>query len=227
MIQVMIADDHRLVRRGIKEILKTANDITVCGEAADSEELLSLLQQGTPDVLILDLSMPGLSGTELIKHLSNAFAAVRILVLSMHNEVQFVAQAIRAGAQGYITKDADPEILLQAIQHIATNGKFIDPALVEAMVFSADDALPLPHESLSARELQVFGLLVAGNSLNAIAGELNLSPKTISSHKTRLMQKLGTNSNAELVRYAFRHKLDHKLVDPKPEPRLEPRPEPT
>jgi len=203
----MIADDHRLVRRGIKEILKTASDIAVCGEAADSEELLLLLRHDQPDVLILDLAMPGLSGTDLIKHLCAEFSTLRILVLSMHNEAQFATLAIRAGALGYVTKDADPEILLLAIQRIALNGKFIDPALVEAMVFAPQETNPLPHESLSEREVQVLGLLVAGKSLNGIASELHLSPKTISSHKMRLMQKLGTDSNAELVRYAIRHKL--------------------
>jgi DNA-binding NarL/FixJ family response regulator len=207
VIRIFIADDHRLVRRGIKEILKTANDIVVCGEAADSEELLLLLRRDQPNVLILDLAMPGLSGTELIKCLCAEFASLRILVLSMHNEAQFAALAIRAGARGYVTKDADPEILLLAIQHIAANGKFIDPALVEAMVFAPQETKILPHEKLSRREIQVLELLVAGNSLNTIASELHLSPKTISSHKMRLMQKLGTDSNAELVRYAIRHKL--------------------
>jgi DNA-binding NarL/FixJ family response regulator len=207
VIRIIIADDHRLVRRGIKEILKTADDIVVCGEAADCEELLLLLRQQLPDVLILDLAMPGLSGTELIKSLCAEFASLHILVLSMHNEAQFVALAIRAGALGYVTKDADPEILLLAIRRIAVNGKFIDPALVEAMVFAPQLMPPPPHESLSGREIQVLELLVAGKSLNVIACELHLSPKTISSHKMRLMQKLGTTSNAELVRYAIRHKL--------------------
>jgi len=207
VIRIVIADDHRLVRRGIKEILKTANDVLVCGEAADSAELLLILRQDLPDVLILDLAMPGLSGPELIKSLCAEFPSLRILVLSMHDEAQFAALAIRAGALGYVTKDTDPEILLLAIQRIALNGKFIDPTLVEAIVFSPQEAKPLPHESLSDREIQVLELLVAGKSLNHIAGELNLSPKTISSHKMRLMQKLGTESNAELVRYAIRHKL--------------------
>lgn len=207
MIRIVIADDHRLVRRGIKEILKTASDVVVCGEAADSEELLHILRQDLPDVLILDLSMPGLSGPELIKRLCAEFASLRILVLSMHNEAQFAALAIRAGALGYVTKDTDPDILLLAIHRIALNGKFIDPELVEAMVFSPQENRPPPHENLSEREIQVLELLVAGKSLNHIAVELNLSPKTISSHKMRLMQKLEIESNAELVRYAIRHKL--------------------
>jgi DNA-binding NarL/FixJ family response regulator len=158
-------------------------------------------------VLVLDMAMPGLSGTELIQQLSTDYPRLRILVLSMHNEGQFAAGAIRAGAHGYVTKDADPEILLQAIRKIANDGKFIDPALVEAMVFDPPEAEQLPHENLSEREIQVLRLVVAGKSLNAIAAELHLSPKTISSHKIRLMQKLGTDSNMDLVRYAIRHKL--------------------
>lgn len=207
MIRVMIADDHRLVRRGIKEILRTAADIEVSGEAADGAELLVLLRQGPPDVVILDMAMPGLSGIELIQRLSAEFPGLRILVLSMHNEGQFVARAIRAGAHGYVTKDADPDILLEAVVRVAANRRFIDPALVEAVVFDPPQAEQLPHENLSEREVQVLRLVVAGKSLNAIAGELHLSPKTISSHKIRLMQKLGTESNVDLVRYALRHKL--------------------
>ncbi len=207
MIQVMIADDHRLVRRGIKEILHTTDDIAVCGAAANGDELFLLLEQGLPDVLILDMVMPGLSGIELIQQLIAKFPQLRILVLSMHNEGQFAARAIRAGACGYITKDADPTILLLAIHRVATNGKYIDPSLVEAMVFDPPAITQLPHESLTEREVQVLKLVVAGKSLNAIATELHLSPKTISSHKMRLMQKLGTESNADLIRYAMHHHL--------------------
>lgn len=207
MIRVSIADDHRLVRRGIKEILRTAADIRVCGEAANGEELLALMREGQPDVLILDMAMPGLSGVELIQLLGEEFPRLRILVLSMHNEGQFAARAIRAGASGYVTKDADPEILLKAVRTVAADGKFVDPALVEAMMFDPSALEQLPHESLTERETQVLRLVVAGKSLNAIAAELHLSPKTISSHKIRLMQKLGVDSNMDLIRYALRHNL--------------------
>jgi DNA-binding NarL/FixJ family response regulator len=207
MIQVMIADDHRLVRRGIQEILRTSDDIDVCGAAANGDELFGLLRENLPDVLILDMAMPGLSGIELIRELCTTYPQLRILVLSMHNEGQFAARAIRAGAHGYVTKDADPTILLLAIHRIALNGKYIDPILVEAMVFDPPEETRLPHESLSEREVQVLKLVVAGKSLNTIATELHLSPKTISSHKMRLMQKLGTESNMDLIRYAMRHQL--------------------
>jgi len=126
MIRVLIADDHRLVRRGIREILGTVSDVSVVGECASSSEVIEFLQRDIPDVLILDMAMPGLSGVDLISHLVEKIQEIRILVLSMHNESQFVTRALRAGARGYVTKDADPEILLQAVRKIAMDGKFIE-----------------------------------------------------------------------------------------------------
>lgn len=207
MISVLVADDHRLVRRGIKEILGVARDIAVIGECASGSEIEGALSRLMPDVLILDMVMPGLSGVELIAHLVKEHPDLRILVLSMHNEGQFAARALRAGASGYVTKDADPEVLLQALRKVAAGGKFIDPALVEAVVFDAPIAGQALDNNLTERELQVLRLVVSGKSLNAIAEELHLSSKTISSHKTRVMQKLGVANNADLVRYALRHDL--------------------
>lgn len=207
MIRVLVADDHRLVRRGIKEILGMAGNITVMGECACASEIVDALREELPDVLMLDMAMPGLSGVELIRYLVKAFPAIRILVLSMHNEGQFVARSLREGARGYVTKDADPEILLQAVRKIARNGKFIDPALVESMVFELPGAEQTQDGKLTERELQVLQRVVAGKSLNAIAEELHLSPKTISSHKMRIMLKLDINNNADLVRYALRHDI--------------------
>jgi DNA-binding NarL/FixJ family response regulator len=205
MIRILIADDHRLVRRGIKDILSTANDMAVIGECANAREILIALQLELPDLLLLDMSMPGLSGVELIRLLVKDFAQIRILVLSMHNEGQFAASALRDGANGYVTKDADPEILLQAVRKVAAGGKFIDPALVEALVFEKPNPAQSLDETLTDRELQVLRQVVDGMSLNAIAEALHLSPKTISSHKMRIMQKLGISNNADLVRYAVRH----------------------
>ena len=207
MIRVLIADDHRLVRRGIRDILGTATDVTVMGECACADEIFVTIRQAVPDILLLDMSMPGLSGVELIKHLVKEFAQVRIVVLSMHNEGQFAASALREGAHGYVTKDADPDILLQAVRKVAAGGKFIDPALVEALVFEKPGPTQTLDETLTDRELQVLRLVVDGKSLNAIAEEVHLSPKTISSHKTRIMQKLGISNNADLVRYALRKGL--------------------
>jgi DNA-binding NarL/FixJ family response regulator len=207
MIQVLVADDHRLVRRGIKEILGTATDMAVVGECACADEIFAALQQTLPDILLLDMAMPGLSGVELIRHLAIDFPQIRIVVLSMYNEGQFAASALREGANGYVTKDADPDILLQAVRKVAEGGKFIDPALVEALVFDNQNPEQALDQTLTDRELQVLRLVVAGKSLNAIAEEVHLSPKTISSHKTRIMQKLGVSNNADLVRYVLRYGL--------------------
>ncbi|MBI4986190.1 MAG: response regulator transcription factor [Rhodocyclales bacterium] len=207
MIRVLIADDHRLVRRGIREILGMPGDIAVSGDCASADEVIAALRLDMPDVLILDMAMPGLSGVDLIRQLTQEFPPLRILVLSMHNEGQFVARALREGARGYVTKDADPEVLLLAVRKIAADGKFIDPALVEAMVFETPGTEQAPDGKLTERELQVLRLVVAGKSLNAIAEELHLSPKTISSHKMRIMLKLDINNNADLMRYALRHDI--------------------
>lgn len=207
MISVLIADDHRLVRRGIREILSTGSDMSVIGECANSAEIIEFLRRDLPAVLILDMAMPGLSGVDLIRHLVKEIPQIRILVLSMHNEAQFVTRALREGARGYVTKDADPDILLQAVRKIANDGKFIDPVLVESLVFEMPGKDEASDDSLTDRELQVLQRVVDGKSLNVIAGELNLSPKTISSHKMRIMQKLGVTNNADLVRYALRHDI--------------------
>lgn len=205
MIRIVIADDHAMVRGGLKQIVATTSDIEVVGEATRGDEVLELLGQPLIDLLLLDMTMPGLSGIELIKRLHEEKPALPILILSMHNEVQVVTRALKAGASGYVIKDSEPEILLLAIRKIAAGGNYIDPALVDAMVFDASDRESLSHESLSEREFQILRMIAAGCSLGNIANQLYLSPKTVSTHKMRLMQKLGIDNNADLIRYATRH----------------------
>ena len=208
MIRLIIADDHAIVRSGLIQILATtATDIVVVSEASRSSEVLEQWRQIPCDVLLLDMTMPGLSGVELIKCLHEEKAEVPILVLSMHNEAQVIARALKAGAAGYIAKSSKPDILLSGIRKVAAGGKFIDPALVDSVVFNAPEQHMLPHNALSERELQVLKMIVAGDPLGKIANELNLSPKTISTHKIRVMQKLGIDNNAELFRYAAKHGL--------------------
>ncbi|MBI5922896.1 MAG: response regulator transcription factor [Betaproteobacteria bacterium] len=207
MIRIVIADDHAMVRGGLKQIIATTPDIEVVGEATQGHEVLTLLRQTTFDLLLLDMTMPGLSGVELIRRLHEEKPDLPMLILSMHNEVQVVTRALKAGASGYVTKDSEPEILLQAIRKIVAGGKYIDPTLVDAMVFDARDRDSLPHEDLSERELQILKMIAAGGALNEIASQLCLSPKTISTHKMRLMQKLGVDNNADLIRYATTHGL--------------------
>ena len=207
MIRIIIADDHAIVRGGLKQIFAMTSDVVVVSEAAQSSEVLEQWRQVACDLLLLDLTMPGVSGVDLICRLHDEKPDLPILVLSMHNEGQIVARALRAGAAGYVTKDSDPEILLAAVRKVAAGGKFIDPSLVESMIFNSGAGSELPHDSLSDRELQVLKMVAAGGLLGEIAERLHLSPKTVSTHKTRLMLKLGIDNNADLVRYATRHGL--------------------
>ena len=207
MIRVIIADDHAIVRAGLKQLFALTCDIVVAGEAAHSGEVLDLCRKLSVDLLLLDLTMPGNSGVELIRRLHGEKPALPILVLSMHNEGQIVARVLKAGAVGYVTKDSEPEILVAAIRKVVAGGKFIDPSLVERVVFSLGGSSELPHDRLSERELQVLKMVASGAPLGAIADELHLSPKTVSTHKRRLMHRLEIDNNADLVRYATRHGL--------------------
>lgn len=207
MIHLIIADDHAIVRAGLKQIFATTKDIVVAGEASQSSELLALWRQIPFELLLLDMTMPGVSGIELIRCLHNEKPALPILVLSMHNEGQIVARALKAGAAGYVIKDSEPEILLAAIRKVAAGGKFIDPALVDTMIFNGSRNDDIPQERLTERELQVLKSIAAGAPLGQIAAQLHRSPKTISTHKMRLMQKLDIDNNADLIRYATKHGL--------------------
>ncbi|MDB5832390.1 MAG: LuxR family transcriptional regulator [Caballeronia sp.] len=207
MISIFIADDHAIVRSGLKQIVATTTDIAVVGEAAHGSEVVDKLRACRVDLLLLDMTMPGISGVDLIRRVRAEQPALPILVLSIHNEGQVVSRALRAGATGYVTKDSDLEVLLAAIRKLAAGGRFIDPKLVDAIVFDSPASDGPPHEILSDREFQVLQMLAAGNSINDIADVLSLSAKTISTHKMRLMQKLGLNNNSEVIRYAVRHGL--------------------
>lgn len=208
MIRVLVAEDHAIVREGIKQLIGLAKDLEVAGEAANGEQLMEALRHTPCEVVLLDISMPGVNGLEAIPRIRALSEPPAILVLSMHDEAQMAARALKTGAAGYATKDSDPALLLTAIRKVASGGRYIDPELADRMVFEVGltDERP-PHALLSEREFSVFERLVRGDSVNDIAQELALSSKTISTHKARLMQKLGANSVADLVRYALEHKL--------------------
>lgn len=208
MIRVLVAEDHTIVREGIKQLIGMAKDLQVVGEATNGEQLLETLRQTPCEVVLLDISMPGVNGLEAIPRIRALSNPPAILMLSMHDEVQMVARALKVGAAGYATKDSDPALLLTAIRKVASGGRYIDPELADRMVFEVGltDARP-PHALLSEREFSVFERLVHGEGVNEIAQQLAVSSKTISTHKARLMQKLGANSVADLVRYAMEHKL--------------------
>ncbi|SIO47889.1 response regulator [Paraburkholderia phenazinium] len=210
MIKILIADDHAIVRGGLKQIIATTDDIVVTGEAAQGSEVVDKLRICEVDLLLLDMTMPGISGVDLIRRVRVEQPALPVLVLSIHNEAQVVSRALRAGATGYVTKDSDPDVLLAAIRKLAAGGRFIDPKLVDAIIFETHSGDAPPHEVLSDREFQVLQMLAAGTSINEIAETLALSAKTISTHKMRLMQKLGLANNAELILYTVRHGLAAK-----------------
>ncbi len=208
MIRVVIADDHQILREGLKQLLLAAGDLEVVGEAGDGYEVLQRVRDLEFDVLLLDMSMPGKSGVELIKQVKSEKPKLRILVLSMHEEHQYAVRAIRAGASGYLTKESAAVQLTAALRKVAGGGAFITPEVAERLALDAMPHTDGPlHETLSDREFQVFRLLVNGRSVSEIAEQLHLSAKTVSTHKARLMEKLQVDSNAELVRYAVKHRL--------------------
>jgi DNA-binding NarL/FixJ family response regulator len=208
MIRVVIADDHTLVREGLKQLLRAAGGIDVIGEARDGHDVLKIVRESDFDVLLLDMSMPGKSGMELIKQVKSEKPRMRILVLSMHQEHQYAVRAIKSGASGYLTKDSASTQLVSAIEKVAGGGAFISAEVAEQLALGAmPQSEGLPHTILSDREYQVFRMLVSGQAVTAIADELNLSVKTVSTHKARLMEKMGIDNQAELVRYAIRHRL--------------------
>ena len=208
MIRLLLADDHAIVRKGVRQIISMASDIEVVAEAGSGAEVLDFLRSSELDLLVLDMTMPGISGIDLISRIRSHYPSLPILILSMHNDVQVVSRALKAGAGGYATKDGNLEDLLRAIRKVASGGRYIDPALAEKMVFTvSDDDGAAPHARLSNRELEVFELLVRGLGVNQIAEQLAISNKTVSTHKNNLMEKMGFHSSADLVRYAIQYHL--------------------
>lgn len=209
MTRIVIADDHAIVREGLKRIVGEARDLEVVDEAADGTQVMRVVRECNFDILVLDLSMPGRSGMELIKLVKAEKPKLRILVLSMHEELQYAVRAIKSGASGYLTKESAPAQLVLAINKIAAGGAFVTPEVAEQLALGAMPGAQAPaaHAALSDREFEVFKLLVAGVSVTDIAGKLNLSVKTVSTHKANLMQKMGLSNQTELVRYAIKHGL--------------------
>ena len=207
MTRIIIADDHTLFRIGLKQMLDSFDGVSVVAEAANAAQTLDVVQGVAADLLVSDLTMPGTGGTQLIEQLHRQHPALPILILSMHDEPATVRRALQAGATGYLTKESSPAMLQAAVRQVAAGERFIPPALAETLAFESVRARGLPHETLSQRERQIFKLIAQGVSLNQIAEQLHLSPKTVTTHKTHLMEKLGIANNAELIRYAIEHKL--------------------
>ena len=210
MIRVLLADDHNIVRAGLKELLSGAEDITVAGEATNGHEVLERIRGAEYDVAVLDMTMPGRSGIELIRLVKSEKPRLKILTLSMHSEEQYAVRALRAGASGYLTKETAPDELIAAIRRIAAGGAYVTPETAQRLALDAHrDSEAPPHTLLSDREFQVFRMIANGESVGQAAKRLALSVKTVSTHKTRIMQKMGLANQTELIRYA----LEHKLLD--------------
>jgi two-component system, NarL family, invasion response regulator UvrY len=207
-IQVLVADDHAIVRRGLKQIVADTSGIVVAGEACDGDELMRLIDERPWDVLILDISMPGRSGLELLKDVKLAQPALPVLMLSIHSEAEFATRALRAGAAGYLPKETAPDELIAAIRKVHSGGRYVSPAQAEKLLFyfQSDSTRPV-HEDLSNREYEVLRSLGAGKTISQIAGELNLSSKTVSTYRARLLEKMNLRTTAELTRYAIKNNL--------------------
>ncbi|MBT9599075.1 MAG: response regulator transcription factor [Vitreoscilla sp.] len=208
MTRVIICDDHALIRRGIRDTLSDAPDIEVIGEAGDYGELRVLLRSESCDVLVLDINMPGRSGLDVLHVLKDEGSTIKVLVVSMYPEDQYAIRALRAGAYGYVNKGGDPQLLVQAVRTVAQGRKYVTPEIAQMLVESlTTPEVANAHEKLSDRELQTLVMIASGKRLADIAEDLNLSPKTVSVYRARVLEKLGLSNNSEMTVYAIRNGL--------------------
>lgn len=208
IIKLLLADDHALLRNGLKRLFSETADIVVASEATDGLDALKKMRQGGWDVALLDVNMPGMNGLEVLRRIMADDAGYRVLMLSMYPEDEYAIRAMRAGASAYLTKDCPTELLMTVIRRLANGGKYVSPALAEKLLFNPDSSAGAPlHSTLSDRELHVLRLIVAGVSLTSIAQKLSLSVKTVSTYRTLLLEKMHMQNNAQLIRYAAEHQL--------------------
>lgn len=207
MIRIVVADDHPVFRAGMAAVLESEEHFHVVHQAASGAELLAFLDREDADVACIDINMPGLSGLELLPEIKRRRPKLPVLVLSHHSEQQMAVRAIRAGADGYLNKDAPPADLINAMERLSLGKKYFSPDVAELLADRVHAPAERPHDRLSNRELRVFSLLAAGESVNAIGERLNLSPKTVSTYRARVLEKLGLRSNADMVRYALENNL--------------------
>ncbi|TMQ58825.1 MAG: response regulator transcription factor [Candidatus Eisenbacteria bacterium] len=208
MIRALIADDHAVLRRGLAEVLGEARDIVVQGEAGSCREVLAKLRQGEWDVVVLDLNFPDGNGLDLLREIKRQRPKLPILILTIASEDQYAVRALRSGASGYLTKESAPEELVQAVRKVVSGGRYVSPRLAERLALMIDrDADRPPHDQLSEREYQVFRLLASGHAVSEVAEELHLSVKTISTYRSRVLEKMSLRTNADLTVYAVRNHL--------------------
>ncbi len=208
MLKILIADDHPIVRQGLKQILSEEPDIEVVGEAQNSQEVLELVRKQDWDIVILDITMPGRGGIDVLKELKHERPKLPVLMLSVHPEDQYAVRALKAHASGYMTKDSAPEELVKAIRKILRGGKYISSTLADKLVFELETENEKPlHETMSDREYQVMIMISSGKTVSQIAEELSLSVKTIGTYRTRILEKMKMKTNAELIHYAIKNGL--------------------
>jgi len=208
MIKILIADDHPVVRKGLKEIIEEIPDMAVRGEASNGQEALEKVRKGDFDIVVLDISMPGRSGLDILKQLKDEKPELSVLVLSMYPEEQYAVRVLRAGASGYLTKESAPEELIAAIRKASKGGKYISSSLAEKLASDLEIDVEKPlHETLSDREYQVMRMIASGKTVKEIGEELFLSVKTISTYRSRILEKMKMKSNAELTHYAIKYRL--------------------
>ncbi|MCK4273196.1 response regulator transcription factor [bacterium] len=208
MIKILIVDDHAIVREGLKQILSEIPNINVADEACNGREAFEKVWENEYDVVMLDISMPGASGLEVLKQIKGVRPQLPVLILSIHPEGQYAVRALRAGASGYLTKESAPDELIEAVRKVSRGGKYISPALAERLAFDLEAGAYKPlHESLSDREYQVLCMIASGKRVKDIGEELCLSVKTISTYRSRILAKMKMKNNAELTYYAIKHEL--------------------
>ena len=208
MIRILVVDDHAIVREGLKQILSDVKDMAVLAEAANGREALESIRRQDFDVILMDISMPGRSGLEILKDIRNEQPKLPVLILSMHPEEQYAVRSLRAGAAGYLNKSSAPGELIGAIRKVSAGRKYVSPSVAEKLALElGTDTSKLPHEFLSDREYQIMMMLASGKSVSEIAQELCLSVKTISTYRSRVMEKMNMKKNAELTLYAVQNHL--------------------
>lgn len=208
MIRVLVCDDHAIVRRGLRQILAETPDIEVAAEAATAADVLRLVREQRFNVVVLDVNLPGGSGIDLIGEIRKEPNAPPVLILTVYPEEQYAVRAIRAGAAGFLTKESAPEKLIEAVRKVAARGRWVSAELAETLAsVLAGEAQGAPHERLSDREFEIMKMLASGKTVSEVARELSLSVKTVSTHRTRILGKMGMKTNAELTHYAVRNGL--------------------
>ena len=207
MLKILIADDHPIVRQGLKQVLAESRDMVVAGEAGDGQEVLSEVSQRDFDIVVLDITMPGRNGLDILRDIKHMNPELPVLILSFHPEEQYALRALRSGASGYLTKQSAVSELETAIRKIAAGGKYVTLSLGESLAFYLDAKEEVPHETLSDREYEVMCMIASGKSVTTIASELSLSVKTVSTHRSRILQKTHLLDNAGIIRYCLQHGL--------------------